>query len=227
MEIQDLPALNAALNATAGVFISIGYLFVRRGHRTAHKRCMLAALTASTLFLVSYVVYHASAGSRPYQGEGASRVVYFAILITHVILAAAIVPLALVTANRGLLPADTPVRPDDLRALGLVDIRSTDPRYRAPLLADLDRLRSMPDLDPVLLGSVATGKYVDVLLEALGVRLRFPPAFVGRGDMSRGGLMLRCVREDRELSYISIAGATRHGKRPAKLARDSARRAGN
>ena len=102
MEIQDLPALNAALNATAGVFISIGYLFVRQGHRTAHKRCMLAALTASTLFLVSYVVYHASAGSRPYQGEGASRVVYFAILITHVILAAAIVPLALVTANRGL-----------------------------------------------------------------------------------------------------------------------------
>jgi len=102
MEIQDLPALNAALNATAGVFISIGYLFVRRGHRTAHKRCMLAALTASTLFLVSYVVYHASAGSRPYQGEGASRIVYFKLLITHVILAAAIVPLALVTANRGL-----------------------------------------------------------------------------------------------------------------------------
>ena len=102
MEIQDLPALNAALNATAGVFISIGYLFVRQGHRTAHKRCMLAALTTSTLFLVSYVVYHASAGSRPYQGEGASRIVYFTILITHVILAAAIVPLALVTANRGL-----------------------------------------------------------------------------------------------------------------------------
>ena len=102
MEIQDLPALNAALNATAGVFISIGYLFVRQGHQTAHKRCMLAALAASTLFLVSYVVYHASAGSRPYQGEGASRVVYFTILITHVFLAAAIVPLALITANRGL-----------------------------------------------------------------------------------------------------------------------------
>jgi uncharacterized membrane protein YozB (DUF420 family) len=102
MEIQDLPALNATLNATAGVFISIGYLFVRQGHRTAHKRCMLAALATSTLFLVSYVVYHASAGSRPYQGEGLSRVVYFTILITHVVLAAAIVPLALVTANRGL-----------------------------------------------------------------------------------------------------------------------------
>ena len=102
MEIQDLPALNAALNATAGVFISIGYLFVRQGHRTAHKRCMLAALATSTLFLVSYVVYHASTGSRPYQGEGLSRVVYFTILITHVVLAAVIVPLALVTANRGL-----------------------------------------------------------------------------------------------------------------------------
>ena len=102
MELQDLPALNAALNATAGVFISIGYLFVRQGHRTAHKRCMLAALATSTLFLVSYVVYHASTGSRPYQGEGLSRVVYFTILITHVVLAATIVPLALVTANRGL-----------------------------------------------------------------------------------------------------------------------------
>jgi uncharacterized membrane protein YozB (DUF420 family) len=102
MEIQDLPALNAALNATAGVFISVGYLFVRQGHRTAHKRCMLAALATSTLFLVSYVVYHASAGSKPYQGQGAARAIYFTILITHVVLAAAIVPLALVTANRGL-----------------------------------------------------------------------------------------------------------------------------
>lgn len=102
MEIQDLPALNAALNATAGVFISVGYLFIRRGNQTAHKRCMIAALATSTLFLISYVVYHASAGSRPYQGEGFMRMVYFAILIPHVILAAATVPLALVTANRGL-----------------------------------------------------------------------------------------------------------------------------
>jgi len=122
-----------------------------------------------------------------------------------------------ITANRGLLPADTPVRPDDLRALGLVDIRSTDPRYRAPLLADLDRLRSMPDLDPVLLGSVATGKYVDVLLEALGDRLRFPPAFVGRGDMSRGGLLLRAARSGVELDYIAVHGADRRGPRPPRL----------
>ena len=102
MEIQDLPAVNAALNATAGAFISVGYLFIRRGNQTAHKRCMIAALATSTLFLISYVVYHASAGSRPYQGEGFMRMVYFAILIPHVILAAATVPLALVTANRGL-----------------------------------------------------------------------------------------------------------------------------
>jgi hypothetical protein len=122
-----------------------------------------------------------------------------------------------ITANRGLLPADTPVRPDDLRALGLVDIRSTDPRYRTPLLADLDRLRSMPDLDPVLLGSVATGKYVDVLLEGLGDRLRFPPAFVGRGDMSRGGLLLRAARSGVELDYVAVHGADRHGPRPPRL----------
>ena len=102
MGIQDLPALNAALNATAGVFISVGYLFIRQGNQAMHKRCMLAALATSTLFLVSYVVYHANAGSRPYQGEGLWRVLYFTILITHVILAAATVPLALVTANRGL-----------------------------------------------------------------------------------------------------------------------------
>jgi hypothetical protein len=122
-----------------------------------------------------------------------------------------------ITANRGLLPAETPVRADDLRALGLVDIRSSDPRYRAPLLADLDRLRSIPDLDPVLLGSVATGKYVDVLLEALGDRLRFPPAFVGRGDMSRGALLLRAARGAEELDYTSVRGAVRHGPRPPRL----------
>jgi hypothetical protein len=122
-----------------------------------------------------------------------------------------------ITANRGLLPAETPVHAEDLRALGLVDIRSTDPRYRAPLLADLERLRSMPDLDPVLLGSVATGKYVDVLLEALGDRLRFPPAFVGRGDMSRGGLLLRAARSGEELDYIPVQGADRRGPRPPRL----------
>jgi hypothetical protein len=122
-----------------------------------------------------------------------------------------------ITANRGLLPAETPVGAEDLRALGVVDIRPTEPRYRAPLLADLERLRSNPDLDPVLLGSVASGKYVDVLLEALGERLRFPSAFVGRGDMSRGGLLLRAARSGEELAYIPVHGAERRGPRPPRL----------
>jgi hypothetical protein len=122
-----------------------------------------------------------------------------------------------ITANRGLLPAETQVRAVDLQALGLVDIHASDPRYREPLLADLDRLRAIPDLDPVLLGSVATGKYVDVLLEALGQRLRFPPAFVGQGDMSRGALLLRAARSEEELAYIAVEGADRHGPRPPRL----------
>ena len=102
MGIQDLPALNASLNALAALFLTAGYVLIRKGHEEAHKRCMLAALATSSLFLISYVVYHANVGSRPYGGQGAVRLVYFAILITHVVLAAAVVPLALVTANRGL-----------------------------------------------------------------------------------------------------------------------------
>ena len=102
MEISDLPAVNATLNAMAAIFLTAGYVLIRRGRRELHKRCMLAALTASALFLVCYVTYHANTGSRPFPGQGAIRVVYFAILITHVILAAAILPLALTTAARGL-----------------------------------------------------------------------------------------------------------------------------
>jgi uncharacterized membrane protein YozB (DUF420 family) len=100
--IADLPALNAALNATAALFLVAGYLAIRSGRRTLHKRCMLGALTASAFFLTSYVIYHANAGSRPFTGAGAVRVVYFAILVTHVILAAGILPLALITTTRGL-----------------------------------------------------------------------------------------------------------------------------
>jgi len=122
-----------------------------------------------------------------------------------------------ITSNRGLVPADTLVGPEDLRALAVVDIRPSEPRYRAPLLADLDRLRAVPDLDPVLLGSVATGKYVDVLVEALGERLRFPAAFVGRGDMSRGALLLRAARSGEELDYVPVRGAERRGPRPPRL----------
>jgi uncharacterized membrane protein YozB (DUF420 family) len=103
MTISDLPALNATLNGIAALLLTAGYLLIRRGRRDLHKRCMLAALATSALFLVSYVTYHLNAGSRPFPGQGPIRVVYFAILITHVILAAAILPLALITTARGLL----------------------------------------------------------------------------------------------------------------------------
>ena len=102
MEIADLPALNASLNALASVFLVAGYLLIRSGRRDAHKRCMLMALMTSALFLTSYVIYHANAGSVPFPGAGAIRVVYFAVLIPHVILAATILPLALITVARGL-----------------------------------------------------------------------------------------------------------------------------
>ena len=102
MQISDLPAVNATLNATAAIFLTAGYVMIRRGRRDLHKRCMLAALTSSALFLVSYVVYHANTGSRPFPGQGVIRGVYFAILVTHVALAAVILPLAITTAARGL-----------------------------------------------------------------------------------------------------------------------------
>ena len=113
-----------------------------------------------------------------------------------------------ITANRGLLPADTRVGVDDLRAFAGVDIHPDDPRYRAPLERDLARLAAgTPDI--VLLGSIATAKYVDILAAALGERLLFPADFVGRGDMSRGALLLRASREGRELACIPVSGAVR------------------
>ena len=102
MQIQDLPALNATLNGISAVLLTAGYVLIRRGRPDLHKRCMLGALTTSAFFLISYVVYHLNTGSRPFPGQGPIRVVYFAILITHVTLAAAILPLALTTAARGL-----------------------------------------------------------------------------------------------------------------------------
>lgn len=102
MEIADLPALNATLNATSTVLLLTGYVLIRRRHIAQHRACMLAALATSTLFLVSYVIYHANAGSRPFAGTGPIRVVYFAILLTHVVLAATILPLSVVTVARAL-----------------------------------------------------------------------------------------------------------------------------
>jgi len=102
LTISDLPLLNATLNGIAAILLVTGFLFIKQGRRRQHQWCMLGALTTSALFLVSYVTYHLHAGSRPFPGQGPIRVVYFAILITHVILAAVIVPLALLTAVRGL-----------------------------------------------------------------------------------------------------------------------------
>ena len=102
MEIADLPTLNASLNALASVFLVAGYLMIRSRRIDAHRRCMLSALGTSALFLISYVIYHANAGSVPFRGTGTVRIVYFAVLIPHIILAAAILPLALVTTARGL-----------------------------------------------------------------------------------------------------------------------------
>ncbi len=102
MTIADLPALNATLNGIAAIFLAAGYYFIRRRQIARHRAAMLGAFGMSVLFLISYVIYHANAGSRPFPGLGPIRVVYFAILITHIILAAAIVPLALVTLRRGL-----------------------------------------------------------------------------------------------------------------------------
>ena len=102
MTVSDLPALNAALNATSFILLVTGYVFIRRRERRKHKFCMVSALIVSALFLTSYVIYHLQVGSVPFKGTGWIRTVYFAVLIPHVILAAAIVPPVLITASRGL-----------------------------------------------------------------------------------------------------------------------------
>ena len=106
MGVSDLPALNATLNATCFVLLTIGYVLIRSGRVTQHRAVMIAAFCTSVLFLTSYVIYHAQAGSKPFPGQGPIRIVYFTILITHVVLAAAIVPMVLMTLSRGLKRQD-------------------------------------------------------------------------------------------------------------------------
>ena len=124
-----------------------------------------------------------------------------------------------ITPTDGLRPADEPVDLARLRRFATVDIAGDDPRYREPLDRDARRLarRIGPDGEVVLLGSIATGKYVEPLLAVLGERLRFPADFVGRGDMSRGGLLLRCARAGTELTYVGVRDAVRRGPRPPRL----------
>ena len=102
LELRDLPALNACLNALAGLLLACGYVCIRRRRIAWHRAFMLSAFGTSTLFLISYVIYHAQIGSKPFPGHGAIRPVYFVILLTHVVLAASVLPLAIVTLSRGL-----------------------------------------------------------------------------------------------------------------------------
>jgi hypothetical protein len=124
-----------------------------------------------------------------------------------------------ITPNAGLRAADTPVTLKSFAGFAATDINLTNAAYRRPLeqaaRAVLEAVG--PDCEVVLLGSIASGKYVDPLLPIFGNRLMFPVHFVGRGDMSRGGLMLRCVTAGVELEYVPLKGASRHGQRPPKL----------
>jgi uncharacterized membrane protein YozB (DUF420 family) len=104
--VSDLPALNATLNATAAVLLGIGWTLIRRGRVAQHRAVMIAAFSTSVLFLISYLTYHAQVGSKHFPGQGPIRVVYFTILLTHTVLAAAIVPLVLITLSRGLKRSD-------------------------------------------------------------------------------------------------------------------------
>lgn len=125
-----------------------------------------------------------------------------------------------ITTNRGLRPPSERVTQADLIAFGDIDLGAGDARYLVPLRRDAENMaRTLPSASRVvLLGSIATGKYVDILLETFGERLLFPAEFVGRGDMSRGGLLLRHARSGVPLDYVPVAGAVRRGKRPPKLA---------
>ena len=125
-----------------------------------------------------------------------------------------------ITATAGLRNPDTLVTRAAVQAFGKGDIDAANAKYRRPLEASARALLAEigPDCDVVLLGSIASPKYVDILTGIFGERLMFPIAFVGRGDMSRGGLLLRHASDGIELDYVPVLGATRHGSRPPRLA---------
>jgi hypothetical protein len=123
-----------------------------------------------------------------------------------------------ITPTAGLRSADTLVTLDALRVFASVDVDAANPKYRRPLERSATAIAAdLGDCDVVLLGSIASSKYVEVLQGIFGERLMFPADFVGRGDMSRGGLLLRSVSAAQELEYIPVAGAVRRGQRPPKL----------
>ena len=124
-----------------------------------------------------------------------------------------------ITPGRGLVPPEMHVTIDDLLDIASVPIDLDDPRYREPLERDARVLNETagPGCEYVLLGSLATPKYMEPLLRIFGERLLFPAEFVGRGDMSRGGLMLRCAHQHTELTYAPAHNTIRHGARPPRL----------
>jgi hypothetical protein len=125
-----------------------------------------------------------------------------------------------ITPGAGLVPEDTPVTAEQIEALRHVPVDEDEPRFTKPLLESARLLlEAATDAEVVLLGSIASAKYVDPLLSAFDERLLFPPTFVGRGDMSRGGLLLRQARAGVELEYAPVKGAVRHGPRPPRLPR--------
>ena len=125
-----------------------------------------------------------------------------------------------ITANAGLRSPDTLVTRAAVQAFGRGDIDADNPLYRRPLETSARTLLAEigPECDVVLLGSIASPKYVDILIDIFGTRLQFPIAFVGRGDMSRGGLLLRHASDGVELEYVPVLGASLHGSRPPRLA---------
>ena len=159
----------------------------------------LAALyvAISTLYFRGKLEYARRFGRHP---EGASAVL-------------------VITPDRGLMEADRPVSLADVRRFAATAIDPAEPRYLDALLDSAELLhRSLPAAcDAVLLGSIASPKYVEPLLGVFGARLLVPEAFIGRGDMSRGGLLLRAVAAERELDYVSVQGAARSGPRPPRL----------
>lgn len=128
-------------------------------------------------------------------------------------------PAYVITSNRGLLPVASPISLQELRAFATVPIDPGDPNYREPLRKSARKLAvaAGPECEIVLLGSIGTKKYAEILLDHFGPRLLFPSEFVGRGDMSRGGLLLRQAAQKEELSYVPVIGAVRRGRRPQKL----------
>lgn len=124
-----------------------------------------------------------------------------------------------ITPSRGLMPADAIIGPDELNEFATIPIDAAESRFTIPLQTTARAVAAASGFDAIILGSIATGKYVETLLPVFGERLLFPAEFVGRGDMSRGALMLRCVAANTELHYAPLLGAIRKGPRATKVSK--------